>query len=46
MKINRRDFIRKTSLKAAGAGLFTILPSSVWSAKVAPSARINVGIIK
>ena len=45
MKINRRDFIRKTSLTAAGAGLFTILPSSVWSAKVAPSDRINVGLI-
>ena len=45
MKINRRDFIRKSSLTAAGAGLFTILPSSVWGAKVAPSDRINVGLI-
>lgn len=45
MKLNRRDFIRKTSLTAAGAGLFTILPSSVWGAKVAPSDRINVGLI-
>ncbi len=45
MKINRRDFIRKTSLSAAGAGLFTILPSSVWGAKVAPSDQINVGLI-
>lgn len=45
MSINRREFLKKTSLSAAGAGLFTILPSSVWGAKVAPSDQINVGLI-
>lgn len=45
MSINRRQFIKKTSLSAAGAGLFTILPSSVWGAKVAPSDQVNVALI-
>ncbi len=45
MNLNRRKFIKKTSLSAAGIGMFTVLPSSVWGAKVAPSDRINVALI-
>ncbi|MEX0780200.1 MAG: Gfo/Idh/MocA family oxidoreductase [Balneolales bacterium] len=45
MDINRRQFIKKTSLSTAGLGMFTILPSSVWGAKVAPSDQINVALI-
>jgi predicted dehydrogenase len=45
MTINRREFIKKASASAAGAGVFTILPSQVWSSKVAPSDKINVGLI-
>ncbi len=45
MSLNRRQFIKKTSLTAAGIGTFSILPSSVWSAKIAPSDQINVALI-
>jgi predicted dehydrogenase len=45
MEINRRQFIRKASVTAAGAGAFTIIPSSVWGAAVAPSDTINVALI-
>lgn len=45
MSLNRRQFIKKTSLTAAGAGVFSILPSSVWGAKVPPSDQINVALI-
>lgn len=43
--LNRKDFIKKTGIAAAGAGLFSIIPSSVWSKKAAPSDRINVALI-
>jgi len=45
MKLNRREFLKKSSLSAAGIGMFSILPSSVWGAKVAPSDRIHVALI-
>lgn len=45
MKINRRDFIKRTGLTAAGAGLFSIIPSTAWSKKPAPSDQINVALI-
>ena len=45
MKLDRRQFIKKTSLSAAGIGMFSILPSSVWGAKTAPSDQINVALI-
>lgn len=45
MQINRRQFIRKASTSAAGLGMFTILPSHVWGAKIAPSDIINVALI-
>jgi predicted dehydrogenase len=45
MKLNRRNFIRKASVTAAGASVFTILPSEIWSSPVAPSDKINVALI-
>lgn len=42
---NRRNFIKKTALSTAGIGAFTILPSTVWAGKVAPSDKVNVAII-
>ncbi len=45
MKLNRREFIKKSTLSAAGIGMFSILPSSVWGAKVPPSDRIHVALI-
>jgi len=45
MKINRRNFIQKASVTAAGAGVFSILPSEVWSSAIAPSDKINVALI-
>ena len=44
-QMNRRNFVKKTSVLSAGIGSVTILPSSVWSAVVAPSDKVNVGII-
>jgi hypothetical protein len=43
--LNRRNFIKKSSVFSAGLGSITIIPTSVWAAKVAPSDKINVGII-
>jgi hypothetical protein len=40
--INRRNFLKGASV--AGAGLM-ILPSSVWSAKIAPSDKLNIALI-
>jgi len=45
MSCNRRQFLKKTTLSAAGLGVATILPSSVWGSKVAPSDQINVALI-
>lgn len=45
MSLDRKQFLEKTSLSAAGLGMFSILPSSVWEAIVAPSDQINVGLI-
>ena len=44
-KVDRRDFIKKTATVSAGIGAFTVIPSRVWSAKVAPSDQINVALI-
>ena len=43
--LNRRNFIKKTSTFSAGIGAFSIIPSKVWANVVAPSDKINVGII-
>lgn len=45
MKIDRRNFIRKASASAVGAGVFTILPSEIWNSPVAPSDKIRIGLI-
>lgn len=43
--LNRRNFIKKTAAVSAGIGAFSVIPSKVWSAKVAPSDQINVALI-
>ncbi len=45
MSQNRRQFIKNAAISAGGIGMFSILPSSVWGAKVAPSDQINVALI-
>jgi predicted dehydrogenase len=42
---NRRDFLKKSTVAATGLTAITVLPSKVWSAGVAPSDQVNVGII-
>jgi hypothetical protein len=43
--LNRRNFIKKSSVFSAGLGSITIIPTSVWAAKVPPSDQINVALI-
>lgn len=43
--MNRRSFLQKSSVGAAGAGVFSILPGGFLSAQVAPSDKINIGLI-
>jgi predicted dehydrogenase len=45
MKLNRRNFIQKASLTAAGAGVFSILPSDILFSPYAPSDKVNVALI-
>lgn len=45
MKLNRRNFIQKTSASVVGAGVFSILPSGVWKSHAAPSDKIRIGLI-
>lgn len=45
MKLNRRNFIQKTSASAVGAGVFSILPSEIWNSPIAPSDKVNIGLI-
>ena len=45
MKLNRRNFIQKVSASAAGAGVYSILPSGIWKQKVSPSDKINLALI-
>jgi predicted dehydrogenase len=45
MKLNRRKFIQKASVTTAGAGVFSILPSEIWSSYIAPADRINIALI-
>jgi len=44
-KLDRRNFIQKASVTAAGAGVFTILPSGTWSSPVSPGDKINIALI-
>jgi hypothetical protein len=45
MKLNRRNFIRNASVTAAGAGVFSILPSEIWSSAISPSDKVNIALI-
>jgi len=45
MKLNRRKFIQKASASAVGAGVFSILPSEIWNSPIAPSDKVNIGLI-
>jgi predicted dehydrogenase len=45
MKLNRRNFIQKTSASVVGAGVFSILPSEIWNSPVAPGDKIRLGLI-
>lgn len=44
MKSTRRNFIKKTSMTAAGAGLFSILPSEKFYG-IVPSDKVNIALI-
>lgn len=43
--MNRRKFIQKTAITSTGIGMVSIIPSEVWSPKVAPSDSLNVALI-
>ncbi|MBW6500199.1 MAG: Gfo/Idh/MocA family oxidoreductase [Bacteroidales bacterium] len=43
--MDRRKFIRRTSLTSAGLGLNVIIPSGAWSAGVSPTDTLNVALI-
>lgn len=43
--MDRRKFIRRTSLTSAGLGLNVIIPSGAWSAGVSPNDTLNVALI-
>jgi len=45
MKLNRRKFIQNASYSAAGVGVFTILPSDIWSSGITPGDKINIALI-
>jgi predicted dehydrogenase len=45
MKLNRRNFIQKASVTAAGAGVFSILPSELWNSGIAPADKVNIALI-
>jgi predicted dehydrogenase len=41
----RRKFLEKTILGSVGVGLYSIIPTKVWSAPISPSDQINVALI-
>jgi predicted dehydrogenase len=45
MNLNRRNFIRKASVTAAGTGVFSILPTEIWSSGIAPADKVNIALI-
>jgi len=45
MKLNRRNFIKKASVTAAGAGVFSILPSEIWSSQISTDEKLNNELI-
>lgn len=44
-EVSRRTFLRDSAVLSAGIGAFTLLPSSVWGSKIAPSDKVNVALI-
>lgn len=45
MVTNRRNFLKQTTVAAAGLGLAGMLPSSAWASAPASSDKINVALI-
>jgi len=45
MNPSRRNFIKKSAVAASAIGASSVIPSKVWSAKIAPSDKINVALI-
>jgi predicted dehydrogenase len=45
MKHSRRKFLEKAASASIGAGVFSIIPSKVWSSPIAPSDQVNIALI-
>ena len=45
MNPSRRKFIKKSAVATTAIGASAVIPSKVWSAKIAPSDKINVALI-
>jgi predicted dehydrogenase len=45
MKQSRRKFLEKAASASLGAGVFSIIPSKVWSSPIAPSDQVNIALI-
>jgi len=45
MNPSRRNFIKKSAVATTAIGASAVIPSKVWSAKIAPSDKINVALI-
>jgi predicted dehydrogenase len=45
MNPSRRNFLKKSTVAASGVGVSAIIPSKVWSSKVAPSDKVNIALI-
>jgi predicted dehydrogenase len=44
-KVNRRSFLKKTGLTAAGITAFSVIPGLASKAKYAPSDKVNIALI-
>ena len=45
MNPSRRNFLKNSVVAASALGATSVIPSKVWSAKVAPSDKVNVALI-
>jgi predicted dehydrogenase len=45
MNPSRRNFIKKSAIAVSAISATSVIPSKAWSAKVAPSDKINVALI-
>jgi predicted dehydrogenase len=43
--VNRRSFIKKSTVLTAGLGAVSVLPSNIWAGTVPPSDQLNVALI-